>query len=255
MNKYNKYARISISVFFLFFMLLGVIQFLLLPMDKDTTELQELEETLEDAYMAEIPPELLLNNTEAEIESDSVVLPRYNGIEIPNVFDEYQIPIVVLPPFDSMNVTMVGDSVMLGAVPTLQELLPGSIIDAQTSRQVSDGVDILSNLEERGELGSTVVIALGLNSPFKEAVGQELIDYLGTERQIYWVDVYGKTVSWEDDSNKVIYALIAANDNVELISWNELAQGQDDWFYSDGIHLKPEGQEAYANLIYETVEY
>lgn len=250
-NIFYKYTRICIAVIFFLFMFLGAIQFFLLPMQKDNSELQELEATLEDAASKEAPPDILRPNVETNLD----IIPSYDSIEIPDVMDNYQIPIVVRPDFDPINVTLVGDSVMLGAVPSLQELLPGSVINAEISRQVSDGVEILQALDARGELGATVVIALGLNGTFKEAVAQEVIDYLGTDCQIYWVDVYGKTVSWEDESNKVIHAIVEANDNVELIPWNELAQGQDDWFYSDGIHLKPDGQVAYANLIYESIEY
>ena len=43
------------------------------------------------------------------------------------------------------------------------------------------------------------------------------------------------------------------NPNVHLIEWDLSAPGHEDWFYSDGIHLVEEGQEAYAELISEAI--
>ncbi|MCR5453043.1 MAG: acetyltransferase [Lachnospiraceae bacterium] len=153
------------------------------------------------------------------------------------------------------SVTCVGDSVMLGAAPAIEEALPDDgVVDAKESRQVVKALEILEGLEADGKLGSTVVIALGTNGPFTAERGQELIDYLGKDRKIFWVNVYGANLQWEDQSNEAIDEVVASNDNVSLIDWNKAAQGNSEWFYQDGIHLKPEGQKAYADVIVNAIK-
>lgn len=145
--------------------------------------------------------------------------------------------------------TMIGDSVMLGAAPSIQESLPDCVIDAKVSRQVTQADGVLDSLEQQNTLNQIVVIALGTNGTFSTATGQELIDRLGSDRTIYWVTVYGSELSWQEDSNTTIRALADANENVYIIDWAQTAAGHTDWFYSDGIHLNAQGREAYTQMI------
>lgn len=149
------------------------------------------------------------------------------------------------------NVTLIGDSVMLGAADNISSSMPGCIVDAKESRQVKAGVEIAQGLEQQGNLKGTVVIALGTNGTFSQETGQALIDYLGTDRNIYWVYAYG--VSWQDDSNSVIAALAANNSNVTVIDWPAYASGHSDYFYNDGIHLNGTGRSAYAQMLVDNV--
>ena len=154
---------------------------------------------------------------------------------------------------DPATVTCVGDSVMLGALPALQQIMPGCVVDAKESRQVAEVIGILQNLDAQGRLGKVVVIALGTNGPFAQSFGQSVIDYLGPDRQIYWVTTYGSTLRWQEESNSVIRAIAEANDNVELIDWAGVGPSHPDWFYSDGIHLQQAGQQGYADLVARTI--
>ena len=154
---------------------------------------------------------------------------------------------------DPASVTCVGDSVMLGALPALQQIMPGCVVDAKESRQVAEVIGILQNLEAQGRLGKVVVIAIGTNGPFAQSFGQSVIDYLGPDRQIYWVTTYGSTLRWQEESNSVIRAIAEANDNVELIDWAGVGPSHPEWFYSDGIHLQQAGQQGYADLVARTI--
>lgn len=157
--------------------------------------------------------------------------------------------IVAEAPAETISVTMVGDSVMLGAAPSIQEALPDCVIDAKVSRQITQADDVLDSLEQQNTLHQTVVIALGTNGPFGTDVGQELIDRLGNDRTVYWVTVYGSELSWQEDSNTTIRELADANENVHIIDWAQTASGHTEWFYSDGIHLNAEGREAYTQMV------
>ena len=151
---------------------------------------------------------------------------------------------------DVPPVTMIGDSVMLGAAGALKEVLPAhSYISAKESRQVVQAMDIVKRLNKKHKLGNIVVIGLGTNGTFTTDVGQKLIDYIGKDRQIYWINVYGTHLEWEDQSNKAIEKLVKNNDNVQMIDWNSYVKHHKSWLYDDGIHLKPNGQKKYAKMV------
>lgn len=150
-----------------------------------------------------------------------------------------------------LSVTMVGDSIMLGAAPSILGMLPDCVIDAKVSRQVIQADSVIDSLENQDLLRQTVVIALGTNGTFSTAKGQELIDRLGSGRTIYWVTVYGRDLSWQEDSNATIRKLAEDNENVHIIDWSQAAAEHAEWFCADGIHLSVEGRAAYAGVILE----
>lgn len=154
---------------------------------------------------------------------------------------------------EAVSVSMIGDSVMLGAAPSIQEMLPDCVIDAKVSRQVTQADGVLDTLEQQNTLNQTVVIGLGTNGPFDTALGQGLIDRLGSGRTIYWVTVYGRELSWQEDSNATIRKLAEDNENVHIIDWSQAASEHAEWLCSDGIHLSVEGRKAYAQIILENL--
>jgi len=166
---------------------------------------------------------------------------------IPNIHTQTQ-------KLQSQEITAIGDSVMLGASSKIQELMPNCIIDAKVARQAWSALDIAKELNRQENLKDTVIIALGTNGTFQSEVGQELLDYLGTDREIYWVTAYGKTLSWQEEVNTVIYELAEQNDNLHVIDWASEASQHSDWFYEDGIHLKLDGQSGYASLLFEAIQ-
>ena len=189
-------------------------------------------------------------NTEAETENkESTEEPTTEKAPDSSVLDNTEADTDA----SELSVTLVGDSVMLGAQASIESIMPSAIVDAAESRQVSKGVSILETLASQGQLADTVVIALGTNGPFKQAKGQELIDYLGSDRQIYWITTYGSALTWQEDSNSVIRAIADENDNVTVIDWAATASSHPEWFYSDSIHLNGDGRVAYAQLIYDSI--
>lgn len=151
------------------------------------------------------------------------------------------------------SITAVGDSVMLGAVPSIKKAIPDCIIDAKESRQVNDSQSIFDSLNSRGKLGDIVIVGLGTNGPFDLSTGQKIINSFGKDRLVYWITAYGKHLQWQDKTNSVIYELAEKNSNVIVIDWAKEADSHSEWFYDDGIHLSPEGQQAYADLILRSI--
>lgn len=151
------------------------------------------------------------------------------------------------------NISVIGDSVFLGAAPSFKKLYKRAVIDAKVSRQVSQALDVAKKLEKKKRLGNVVIISLGTNGNFNEATGQKLIDYLGKKRTIYWIDAYGKKLDIQQQVNRTIQKLVRKNSNVYLISWSKEAKKHPSWFYQDGTHLNIKGQEGFSGFIKKSI--
>ena len=143
------------------------------------------------------------------------------------------------PDISQSSLSVIGDSVFLGAAPAFKKLYKNAVIDAKVSRQVVQALDIAKNLDKKGKLGDTVIIALG----------QKLIDYLGPDRTIYWIDAYGRDLPGAKDVNNTIRRVAEANNNVHVIAWSKEGPKHPDWFYQDGIHLNITGQKKFAKFV------
>ncbi|MBQ4045223.1 MAG: hypothetical protein II627_02140 [Lachnospiraceae bacterium] len=151
------------------------------------------------------------------------------------------------------SVTAVGDSVMLGAADDIEDLIPDIVLDAKVSRQLRAAITVLKDLGRAGKLGETVVVAIGTNGVVSKSDAQDMVDFLGPDRTIYWIDCYGTHLSWQDRVNGIIEDIAEANDNVNVIHWSKLAKKHHEWLSRDGIHLRPRGRVAYAEMIYKAL--
>ncbi len=149
------------------------------------------------------------------------------------------------------KITVIGDSVFLGAAPSFRKLERNAVIDAQISRQVYQALDVAKKMKKKNKLGNTVIISLGINGRFHPDTGQALIDYLGKDRTIYWINAFGKEKNIQRDVNEGIRKLSQKNGNLKVISWDDEAKKHPDWFYQDGTHLNEKGQEGFARFVEE----
>ena len=152
------------------------------------------------------------------------------------------------------TISVIGDSVFLGAAPAFQEQKKNAVIDAKISRQVYHGLDVAKKLNKKKKLGNTGIISLGTNSKFNPVTGQELIDYLGSERTIYWINAYGKKLDFQKEVNKTIDNLAKKNPNVHVIYWDKEAKKHPNWFYQDGTHLNTKGQKGFSAFVIREME-
>lgn len=158
---------------------------------------------------------------------------------------EMEVPVSTQP----QMVTIIGDSITLGASGEILSIMPECIIDAKKSRQVEEGIEIAQNLKAQGLLGDIVIIALGTNGSFSDEVAAELLACIGEERTIYWVTAYGTNLSWKDEVNAKIKNLSKKYDNIYILDWEQVASEHNEWFCEDGIHLTIEGQAGFAKFI------
>ncbi len=154
------------------------------------------------------------------------------------------------------RVTFVGDSIMVAAEQALYDVIPNCVVDAKEGRQLVEAMDILRRLESEGQLYETVVIGLGSNSPFPIEDGEEVLDFLGEERTVYWVTCYGRYLDWQDEVNELIYALDEEYDNLHVLDWSAVAPENPSWIRTDdGIHLTADGTVGYARFVADGLVY
>jgi len=146
-----------------------------------------------------------------------------------------------------VGVTAIGDSVMLSAANTLAATVGGIEVDAAIGRQVSAAIDLLRAYRDAGRLGEVVVVHMGNNGTFTEGQFDQMMEVLAGVRRVVFVSL---TVprDWEGSNNTVLADGVARYPNAALVDWHAASVDRPDFFW-DGIHLRPEGAQYYAQLI------
>ena len=152
-----------------------------------------------------------------------------------------------------MNLTMVGDSVMLGAVEEVKEIFPNVVVDADIGRQLYNGEQIIQSLLDKKLLANTVVIGLGTNGVYTEENFHKMMTVIGKKRKVYLLNAYVPTQRWQGDINRFLSKMADEYKNITLIDWYDLGKEHEDWFEEDHVHLKQEGQIGYTALIAQTI--
>jgi peptidoglycan/LPS O-acetylase OafA/YrhL len=146
------------------------------------------------------------------------------------------------------QVTAIGDSVMLGAKGALETKIPGIHVDAAVSRQFGNGIDIIRQLKDTGQLSPVVVIGLGTNGTITDGHMAALQQLLADRQRVIFLNLKVPR-SWEAGDNAVIQKWVPQFGNAVLINWNGEGSLHPEFFYDDHIHLNTAGRTRYADLI------
>ena len=142
---------------------------------------------------------------------------------------------------------IIADSIAGGLDWYLEDHMPGALLDSYVGRQPLQALSVLQDYLKQNVVGNIVILNSFSNMPATDDQMQELIKACG-DRHVYLVNVRIPAVE-QDQINKTLSKFANKYNNVKLINWYSYSQGHDDWFYDDGIHLTPEGQPEYANMI------
>jgi peptidoglycan/LPS O-acetylase OafA/YrhL len=147
------------------------------------------------------------------------------------------------------SVSAIGDSVMLGAVPSLQKDIKGlGVVDAEVGLQVYDAIGILRSRRASGQLGSLVIVHLGNNGTFTKQEFDQIMHILSGVDKVVFVNVKVPR-SWEEPNNEVISEGVKRYPKAVLVDWHAASENHPEYFYSDGYHLRPRAQKVYADLV------
>lgn len=158
-------------------------------------------------------------------------------------------PAVAQGPIDLKSpITAIGDSVMLGARSSLQTLMPKVTVDAAVARQSETILDRIAARRASNQLDDAVVLHLGTNGPAPYDDLVKALEGLKDRRRVVLVTVHAP-VRWMDESNTNIRAAAKQFPNVRVADWEAAAEGNWDYFVSDGTHLTTSGLKAYADTV------
>jgi len=163
-----------------------------------------------------------------------------------------EVPPSTLPPTTlvPLRVTAIGDSVMLGAADALAGTIgrDRTTVDAAESRQFSAGVDTIQQYKDKGELGDEVVVQLGTNGTVNPDDFERMMQILKSTKRVVIINAKVPR-PWEDEVNQVLGDGVKRYKNSVLVDWHTVAGNHPEWFYDDGLHLRPDGAAAYAQLV------
>jgi len=157
-------------------------------------------------------------------------------------------PPAAYSPVSGVTVTALGDSVMVGAAQELVYAIPGAEVDAAVGRQAQTMLGIVSQRSASGALGDTVVIQVGNNGTFSGSQFDAMMEALADRRLVVFLNVKVPR-DWEAGNNAVIANGVARYANTALVDWHAASVDRPELFWSDGIHLRPEGVHLYVALI------
>lgn len=197
------------------------------------------------------PPALDTTWTESPIAAgDGLPVPLPTATEPPP--EPTATPTPAPAPLPAARVSAVGDSVMLGAADALTAEIGDIGIDAEVSRQAAAIIEVLTARRDAGELGEAVVVHIGNNGKFTAKQFDEVMEVLGEERWVVFINCKVPR-EWEGTNNTVIAEGVGRFANAALADWNAASIDHPEYFWDDGIHLRPDGQKAYAELVMQAL--
>lgn len=156
------------------------------------------------------------------------------------------------------DITIIGDSLTVGSEKYLKYFMPNAVIDAKVGRKFQEVMDILKDIEAKGNLGDIVVISLSTNSQISLEEIVNVIDYLSSKgRKVILVNTKVPR-RWEDINNYNIYlAKSIRPKEVEIVDWKRISDyycQRYNCFRQDGYHLTDVGSYLYGYVIYYYVK-
>uniref|UniRef100_UPI0028A245A7 acyltransferase family protein n=1 Tax=Neobacillus sp. TaxID=2675273 RepID=UPI0028A245A7 len=146
------------------------------------------------------------------------------------------------------KVTAIGDSILLDVTPYLTESFPSLNADGKVGRQMSQALDVVKKMKQEGTLGDSVIIELGTNGPFNKNQLISMIEVIGNDRKIIFINTRVPR-PWETVVNNILKDVTTKFTNTTLVNWHAASSGHDEFFSPDGVHLNAKGAKVYASLV------
>jgi hypothetical protein len=145
-------------------------------------------------------------------------------------------------------VSAFGDSVMLGASPELAAAIAHLTVSAVEGRQARDVFADIANRRQSGTLAPSVVIHTGDNGIISPDDLSSTLSSLSNRRRVVLL-TDRVTRDWQGPNNDILRSMVGRFHNVVLVDWYAVSNRHKDWFYNDGLHLRPSGARAYAAAV------
>lgn len=150
-----------------------------------------------------------------------------------------------------LDLTAVGDSVMLASAPELSAVFSGVDIDAEVSRGLGYAVTYVEELAAAGALRPIIVIGLGTNGPISDD-DLAAIASIADHRRIILVNAFADRW-WVPEVNEQLTTFADEHRGVVIADWNSGIAPRPELLAGDLVHPHPEGGELYASVIADAI--
>ena len=146
------------------------------------------------------------------------------------------------------QLTVVGDSVALGARSALERGIDGAAVYATVGWQAADILKILERIRTAGDLQPKVLIHLGTNGYVTEKQLRAMLEMLRDRERVL---VMNSRVPrrWMAANNRLLATVVPQYPNAVLIDWHSLSDDRPEFFVQDGVHLTGSGMRAFVGAV------
>ena len=152
------------------------------------------------------------------------------------------------------SVTVLGDSVLLGARKALESRVGSARVDAAVGRQARDIVQRIRDLKTADLLGTKVVLHVGTNGYVTEDQLRTILTLLDDRERVIIVNAAAPR-RWVEKNNELIERIAADHPNTVVADWSSVANQHPEFFVSDQVHLTGRGQRAFVDEIFRVAEF
>ncbi|MEY8437022.1 acyltransferase family protein [Atopobiaceae bacterium 24-176] len=129
---------------------------------------------------------------------------------------------------------------------------PDGFMDAYIGRHPFQAVKVLEGYVSQGALSNCLVLACFSNSTATPEQLDRLVEDAGDAR-VYLVGTFNPE-GFQDEQNQRLRACAEKHDNVVYVDWAAVVAGHEsEYLWDDRTHLRPEGAEAYLDMIARAV--
>ena len=147
------------------------------------------------------------------------------------------------------DITVVGESVTLGAAPELQRRYGERVqIDAVEGRSFADGIALIEHLAAADRLTPLVIIHLGNNGAVPEQGLERIGAAVGPDRLLVLTTVRVAR-PWEGQVNEELQRFAAACARCAIADWHAVTVVEPGLTTDDGVHLTAAGIHRYTELL------
>lgn len=188
------------------------------------------------------------SNAQSSNQSNQLALSQQDH----DLMTKYQLDTNQFSAIHNQPVTAVGDSVMVDIAPSLQNLMPKTVSNAQVGRQAYAVPDILQSYKDQNILSQNIVISIGTNGQINPNDLNQIMNIAGNGRQVYWINGFADR-DWITPNNTLLANQAKKYSNLHIVDWASLVQKHSDWLSDDQVHPNPTGSSQYASLIAKTI--
>lgn len=157
-----------------------------------------------------------------------------------------------------LSLTLLADSVILGNREHLANNIKNLYINAEGSRPLENGADLIKEIDQSGNLGDIVVIALGTNAR-KEPIEslEAIVDSLSRGKRLILVTCYDNRYEQPHRVSKAMEEISKKYDFITLMPWEEEGIKHPEYYKgTDGVHFYGnfDAYDAYLKLLEKAID-